>query len=369
MEAPDIATLSGARGRLPGLDGLRAVAVLLVIFHHLCSQGTFAGWPAVADVLKRGSFGVQIFFVLSGFLITWLLLGEDARHGQIALGRFYVRRALRILPPALLYLAVMFVLTLAGVFAIGRRDFLYSLFFIRNAYGVGGDPQLAHYWSLAVEEQFYLTWPFAFFVLRGRLRLAVTLALVGALSVWRALPVVHFGVTAAGGQGLLIGCALAQLRHLAPGTIEMRSPHLRAGVVFLCTAVIAVVAFAGIPTLERSGSAQTLALLAVGTLVNAVAQGPVTFVSPLLGSTPLEWTGRLSYSLYLWQQLFCWGPWPGSLAAGQWPFLVAASFLAAAASYYGVEQPALALRARLEPRMFPPAGRPAHSRPEPTTTT
>lgn len=159
MEAPDIATLSGARGRLPGLDGLRAVAVLLVIFHHLCSQGTFAGWPAVADVLKRGSFGVQIFFVLSGFLITWLLLGEDARHGQIALGRFYVRRALRILPPALLYLAVMFVLTLAGVFAIGRRDFLYSLFFIRNAYGVGGDPQLAHYWSLAVEEQFYLVWP------------------------------------------------------------------------------------------------------------------------------------------------------------------------------------------------------------------
>ena len=361
--------MTDARSRLPGLDGLRAIAVLLVIFHHLCSQGTFGQWPGVAEVLKRGSFGVQIFFVLSGFLITWLLLGEEARHGRISLGRFYFRRALRILPPALLYIAVMFVLTLAGILAIGRRDFLYSLFFIRNAYGVGGDPQLAHYWSLAVEEQFYLTWPFAFLMLRGRVRLAATLALVGALSVWRALPVVHFGVTAAGGQGLLIGCALAQLRHLAPGTLDMRSPHVRAGVVLACAAVVAVVAFAGLPALERSGSAQTLALLAVGGLVTAVAQGPVTMVSPLLGAAPLEWIGRLSYSLYLWQQLFCWGPWPGSLAAGQWPFLVAASFLAAAASYYGVEQPALALRARLEPRIFPPGRRTPASRIEPATTT
>lgn len=353
MEAPDTLTPNPGPRRLPGLDGLRAIAVSLVIFHHLCSQGTFAQWPTLAAVLKRGSFGVQVFFVLSGFLITWLLLGEETRRGRIDLGRFYIRRALRILPPALLYVAVMLMLTAAGILAIGRRDFLYSLFFIRNLYGVGGDPQLAHYWSLAVEEQFYMTWPFVFFLMRGRLRLAFALALVTALSVWRAFPLVHFGVTAGGGQALLIGCALAQIRHLAPTWLTARSARTRSLVVGTATVVVSLVVFTGWPGLDASGLAQTAALLAVAAIVNAVAEGPVTLVSRLISAPPVEWLGRLSYSLYLWQQLFCWGPWPGAHATSGWPLLIGASVLAAAGSYYGVEQPALALRERLEQRLYP----------------
>ena len=100
---------------MPGLDGLRAVAVLLVVFHHLCSQGTFGGWSSLAATLKRGSFGVQIFFVLSGFLITWLLLGEERHSGTIDLKRFYFRRSLRILPPAFFFLGVMVLLTALGL--------------------------------------------------------------------------------------------------------------------------------------------------------------------------------------------------------------------------------------------------------------
>ncbi len=126
--------MTDAPTRLPGLDGIRAVAVLLVIFHHLCSNGTFAGWPAVAHALKQGIFGVQIFFVLSGFLITWLLVNEEARTGRIDLRRFYRRRAFRILPPALAYLGVITLLAAAGVLVVGRGDLLSSWFFVRNLY-------------------------------------------------------------------------------------------------------------------------------------------------------------------------------------------------------------------------------------------
>ena len=152
--------MTGSSPRLPGLDGLRAIAVALVVFHHLCSQGTLASWPRLAAALKHGSFGVQVFFVLSGFLITWLLLREEQRSGTIDLRRFYFRRSLRILPPAFFFLGMMLLLTVFGLVSIGSRDFLFSFLFIRNAYGPGGSPEVAHFWSLAVEEQFYLTWPF-----------------------------------------------------------------------------------------------------------------------------------------------------------------------------------------------------------------
>jgi len=212
--------------RLPGLDGLRALAVLMVVFHHLCSQGALGRWPALQVMLQQGSFGVQIFFVLSGFLITWLLLKEESRSGTIDIARFYFRRSLRILPPAFFYLAVILFLTVAGVLAVGTRDLLYSALFIRNAYGVGGSPEVSHYWSLAVEEQFYLTWPFLLLVLRGRTRLLVTAALIVLLAVWRSWTSLHFGVTAAGAHALLFGCLLAQLRQ-TPST----SPYVLQGVL------------------------------------------------------------------------------------------------------------------------------------------
>ena len=338
---------------MPGLDGLRAVAVLLVVFHHLCSQGTFGSWPFLAATLKHGSFGVQIFFVLSGFLITWLLLGEERHSGTIDLKRFYFRRSLRILPPAFFFLGVMVLLTALGLLTIGGRDLLFSFLFIRNAYGVGGSPEVAHFWSLAVEEQFYLTWPFFMLALRGRTRLAATTALIAALAGWRTAGVVHFGVTAAGAEALLIGCLLAQLRDVRPEWFSMSSAAGRTSLVAVATVIVSLVAFSGVTQVEQSGLAQTAALLAVAAIVSTVAEGNVPGISIVLGSPLIEWIGRLSYSLYLWQQVFCWSRISGRYAAEDWPTLVVASFLTAAFSYYVVEQPALALRQRLELRWFP----------------
>src|SRR5579871_2509992 len=130
--------------RLPGLDGIRAISIGLVLAFHVTES---AGWNS----FRAGSFGVEIFFVLSGFLITWLLCCEDNRYGSISLRTFYARRALRILPPALAYLATLEFL--AQFALVSSAGVLPCLAFIRNL--VGGDPSTAHFWSLSVEEQFY----------------------------------------------------------------------------------------------------------------------------------------------------------------------------------------------------------------------
>jgi peptidoglycan/LPS O-acetylase OafA/YrhL len=338
-------------GRLPGLDGLRAVAALLVAFSHLTSIGALSTLPALRTVLQQGAFGVTVFFVLSGFLITWLLLREEAAHGAIDLKRFFFRRSLRILPPALVYLAVMGLLTAVGVLAVGSRDLWYSVFFVRNLYGVGGSPEVAHYWSLAVEEQFYLAWPFAFLLVTRWNRLILTAVTLLAVTGWRVWGGVHFGATATGAHALLVGCLLAQLRQL-PAT----SPLLSQGMLHSPTLLVAnlgvIVLLVFVPAASSRvwGWVHVLPVLATGLVVNYVIAGHRDPFSRLMNLPPVEWVGRLSYSLYLWQQIFCWSSLATPYAESGWPILFSASLLCACASYYGVERPALDFRARLERR-------------------
>jgi len=349
------------RLRLPGLDGLRAIAVLLVIVHHLCSQGMLASFPALARTLQQGSFGVQVFFVLSVFLITWLLVREEQRAGSIDIRRFYFRRALRILPPAFFYLAFVLLLTVVGILDVGRRDFAYSFFFVRNAYGVGGSHEVSHFWSLGLEEQFYLTWPFLLVLVHGRLRLGVSSVLLLLLAGWRATGVGHFGNTAAGAEALLLGCTLAQVRQRYPAALTFATPLVRGAAVVGASIAIAIAVFSAVPAMLSSGIAQSIAVIGVAVIINAVVDGPVTLVSSLLNAAPVQWIGRLSYSLYLWQQLFCWSRWSGPNAADAWPLLIAASFVCAAFSYYVIERPALSLRDRLEQAHSHPSPAPAIS--------
>ena len=138
--------------QIPALDGLRAIAAFLVVLYH--------GGIAVSP----GGLGVLAFFVISGFLITWLLLDEQERHGGVSLRLFYVRRTLRIFPAFYVYWVLVVALS-----AIRHRvvwpQAIASLFYVNNYYqGLFGDPNtgLSHSWSLGVEEQFYLLWAPAF---------------------------------------------------------------------------------------------------------------------------------------------------------------------------------------------------------------
>ena len=174
---------AGSRN-IPSLDGLRAVSVLMVIAAHM--NGSLARLIPFVPFwiyLGWGALGVQTFFVISGFLITHLLLKELNASGTISLKHFYFRRALRIFPPFYVYMAVALALTLAGWAAGNLRAFLVAGTYTWNYLG-GGSELLEHTWSLSLEEQFYLLWPAALLFLgtRKSIKLAVWVILLSPLS-------------------------------------------------------------------------------------------------------------------------------------------------------------------------------------------
>jgi peptidoglycan/LPS O-acetylase OafA/YrhL len=175
-------------GYIPTLDGWRAVAIIGVFFAH--SKNGVLPWIGhrMGSILwANGGHGVDLFFAISGLLICSRLLDEEKRFGRISLRGFYVRRAFRILPPAIVFLSVIGVLSLAGVLAVSKLDWFASLFFFRN-YTVSLSPPAmhwwftSHFWSLSVEEHFYLILP-GVLVFLPRWRLSALAVLITAVEL------------------------------------------------------------------------------------------------------------------------------------------------------------------------------------------
>ena len=176
-------------GYIPTLDGWRAIAILGVIISHVINYpydsiraGTYHSASAIADF---GAGGVEVFFCLSGFLITRRLLEEERVLGAISLPRFYIRLGFRILPAALVYLAITGCLGLFRIIPLAAGEWFSSLFFLRNYYAVSVSAgwYTGHFWSLAIEEHFYLFWPLMLMlVARLRLRMLAAVAVVGIAS-------------------------------------------------------------------------------------------------------------------------------------------------------------------------------------------
>lgn len=307
-------------GYLPGLDGLRALAVMGVLLYH-----------ADLPFMPGGFLGVDVFFVLSGFLITSLILEEFDRSGRVDFKAFYLGRARRLLPAVLLLLLVVSVAA-AFVYRDAARqvasDVLASVLYVNNWWyvladqsyfeSIGRPPMLKHLWSLSVEEQFYLVWPaIAYLVVRrwrrrGLVLVASLLAL--ASTVWMAVLAVsngfpdyadpsraYFG-TDSHAMGLLIGAALACLWR--PGRLSATVP--RGGrIILTTTGVMALLAvlwfFVAVgeftPWLYRGGF---LGLALIVALLIAIATHPAVLVGRVLGMRPLRYIGQRSYGLYLW---------------------------------------------------------------------
>ena len=311
---------AGEMGYLPGLDGIRAVAVLGVLLYH----GDLT-W------MRGGYLGVDVFFVLSGFLITTLIAEEFQRTGRIDFKKFYLGRARRLLPALLLMLAVVgFVVAVfyRDSAAVFRADALASLFYVTNWWfiftdasyfeAIGRPPMLQHLWSLAVEEQFYLLWPaLALVLLRWRGRAGVLwVALGGALAstAWMAFLAVtngypeeadpsraYFGADSHI-MGLLLGAALAMVWR--PGRLPTRvAPGAKA--VITSTGVLALLAVLWFywqvgefsPFIYRGGF---LLLSAIVCLLIAAATHPAVRFGSILGAQPMRYLGQRSYGLYLW---------------------------------------------------------------------
>ena len=155
-----------SEGRIPSLDGLRAVSILLVVVCHL-AQTVDNPLPGPRTWYFKGAVGVDIFFAISGFLITTLLLRETERSGTVSISRFYLRRALRILPAFWVYIAVLALFDHVGWVHLMSRDWIAAITYTVNFFLPTAFP-VRHIWSLSVEEHFYLIWPLLFALLGGK---------------------------------------------------------------------------------------------------------------------------------------------------------------------------------------------------------
>jgi peptidoglycan/LPS O-acetylase OafA/YrhL len=341
--------------RIRGLDGIRAISVLLVIVSH---AKTSEGWPLSCAFegtrYYLGGLGVTVFFVLSGFLITMILLKEESRTGALDLRAFYSRRALRILPPACAYLLVLVVLDLAWRPVATWSELAASAAFVRNSYETTGR-LTGHYWTLAIEEQFYIFWPAALLLLPRARRLPIVAAVLALMPFWhyewmRINSHTHVNLwrTDLRCSGLLTGGGLAMWRVHPVGraTFERLRTRLGPTVFALAVAIIGLsVLTATLPQRGLLGFARTPVVdVAIAAMLAAVTTNPGRMMDRFLNASAVRYVGRLSYSLYLWQQLFLEGP------DGVWfvrlPLSIALAFAAAIASMVLLEKPVLAWRDR-----------------------
>jgi peptidoglycan/LPS O-acetylase OafA/YrhL len=351
------------RSRVACLDGLRGIAIALVLLAHftqsLVAAGTVARrGPLVLVHDYYGGLGVTLFFVLSGYLITRLLVRERVTSGSISLRHFYLRRVLRILPPLALFLVVLLVCKSVGLIAIPGRDFVSAGLFVSNyrlVDGAGQGPYLGHIWSLATEEQFYMFWPallvFAGFRRTRRLALAViALMPLIRIALYLMFPGSRFTIetrTQGCADRLMYGSFLAlaevtpRLENILQRGLKSTWVPLLASLHFLVVSPLLNSWFAGRYRLPIGISSEALAAAIV---LAWVLRHPEAGLATWLESRALVTLGTLSYSLYLWQQPFL------SLAnrgfTSHAPLNLLLAFAAAMASYGIVERPLLALRRR-----------------------
>jgi len=361
-------------GYIPTLDGWRALAVFSVIFYH--DKLWRIGPVSDSFIHNYGSMGVDLFFAISGILICSRLLDEEYTNHQISIRDFYVRRFCRILPPAWLYLGVLAVLGIAHVVHVGLAAWLCSLVFLGNYYNVwvrSVEVSLYtnHFWSLAIEEHFYLILP-GILVLFRKHRIAVLVTLIAAFFVYGTLIHANRGwLDFMGGNESVMRTELRINALIFPAllAILLRKPTfnrfserwLKPHFVIPALIVVfgALFALAVKLHLSNSGLIQTAANFGFPFLIVSTMMHPRTWLSRLLEIAPLRHLGKISYSIYLWHQLFFIGKhtsfgaaWPFNLLQS-WPWSMCAVLLIANASFYLVERPFIRLGHRLAPPATP----------------
>ncbi|HEV2618463.1 MAG TPA: acyltransferase, partial [Acidobacteriaceae bacterium] len=362
---PQLDTANMQRRRIPSLDGLRAVSIVLVVGVHSLQRYSIGHTVSlVYYVLLNGALGVQIFFVISGFLITNLLLQERRKTGTISLSEFYIRRVFRILPPLYTYIAVIGLIGLWGGFELNRSDFISGIFFFHNLSRSTSMWSLQHLWSISVEEQFYLVWPFVLCAfLKGDSEkdrmmasvfpiavLLVSPPLRTILGLQRSHPLLRDFGFRINYDFIMFGCLIALLQ----GTERFEEFYRRATQIWW----LPLLTVFGLGAISMRFQhyfdlpiGYTLTGAAVALSVLWCTRNADHRVGKILNWRPIVWVGVLSYSIYLWQTLFlhhlnyeAFGrySWIGAFPVNWIAIMLAATF-----SYYAIEQAALRLRVKL----------------------
>lgn len=346
-----------SESRIAQLDGWRGVSILLVIAGHLAGLR----YGVAEAPLSLANLGVCIFFVISGFIITRLALAEIERTGTFSARLFFTRRALRILPPFYFYLAAALLLGASGFIAIDASSALHAAAFTCNI--TKCDWFTGHSWSLAFEEQFYLAFPVIVLLFMPRLRSAL-------IAIFAALTLFPFAKYLIAKDSFRLATDMAfYFSMIAAGAVAAaheptirRLSASRTAVSLNIAAALFVGLVAALDMMQVApGSVPSIALRAVKTLglplalmwlVTSAAHQQAAWTR-VLASAPLTWIGTISYSLYLWQQLFSAEPWRYQQHA--WLFAAPLMLVFAAASYYGSERPFMRLAKRFRSERAIPA--------------
>ncbi|GJG86380.1 acyltransferase [Gemmatimonadetes bacterium T265] len=348
----------GGDARVPRLDGLRAVAILLVIAGHV-GYYTF-GRGRVGEL---GGLGVLLFFVLSGYLITGLLQREQLATGRIDLRAFYARRALRILPAFWVFMAVVCTLMLLGVVTDATwKAVLACLLFVRNWAGRG--QTLSHIWTLSLEEQFYAVWPAVLVGVGTRRALGVAAGVALACAAWRGYAIarrlypyesdVFYLRTDFRMDSILVGCCLALATARRAYRERLCAVFRALPLRLMVPALLAWVLTASVVESLLPVYLTVETLLAVAVLGRVLVGGGID--TRALEHPVMTGIGRLSYSIYLWQQPFLTRVHAGPGVVRALPAALAGIAATSLASYFCIERPALAFRARWSRVALVPGG-------------
>ena len=345
--------------RYPSLNGLRAFSILLVIIHHLnLKHGLLAPLQGIRWLepilffIQDGDLGVNVFFVISGFLITSLMLNEEAATKTVSLKKFYARRTLRIFPAYYFLLLVYMALQLAHVIHIDRTSWITAITYTKyfNWYG---DWYTSHAWSLSIEEQFYLCWPLIFLA-GANFRKAGAVIMIAMVPCVRLYLHLHpspwfndlnFFTRI---DAIATGCLFALYKDRILEALRPRFTLL----FYICFVILFAFpylpAWAGMVYLDSVFVPLGLAHGTIGNFLVAIILmysvfGPQRVWYKLLNLRAVNYIGLLSYSIYLWQQIFTGGDnwWVTGMPQSLLCIAVMSLF-----SYYVIEKPFNKLRSR-----------------------
>ncbi len=349
---------------IPTLDGWRGIAILCVIACHSTGflfSPTESHVSIIHQILLKGSLGVDIFFGISGFLICTRILDNETIDGSIHIGTFYLRRISRIFPAYFAYLSVLAIMTVYHWLPVLPKALLSCAFFLQNYNLTEKEVSwfIGHFWTLAVEEHFYLIFPSALILMgiNNKRRIGALFICALTISLWRVfefrfqllerlLPNIgFFGRTDIRLDGLILG-ALAAISLKTPVYFnKLRTflyPWWSRVLVFLFFILFSAINFP-LAMLWRS--------ILIPSMLLATILNPASLFSKFLETSALRWVGRLSYSLYIWNNFFLVPTQVSHIPhyeSIQYPPLnYVALFLVSIASYYLIERPIMQLGHRI----------------------
>ncbi|MFC4721201.1 acyltransferase family protein [Geojedonia litorea] len=336
---------------IKGFDGLRGLSILMVLQTHLGFGSKLFEYDFITVrtwMLFSGNTGVQIFFTLSGFLITSILLSEKLKH-KVSLKNFYIRRFLRLLPPLIIFYVIIALLMKFDLISYSLAGFAYSFFYLYNfvpkEFYIS---ELGHTWSLAVEEQFYLTWPFIIYYLKTKSIVAITLFVILLctlfLIVYNEFEFIKNGfnplrwfIPAVG--PVIIGSLLAIVNSSFSSLKSFLKPNIylfpMSILLFLCPLYLPNSLLLGAYLIQSLGVALFLLW---------IFHNQDSVLVSILNFKYLNYIGKISYGLYVFQGLFLrTGP-GGTLSFQQFPYHILFTFIVAILSYELIEKRVLKLK-------------------------